>query len=63
MLCIDRIGLSAQMRQHVVPTTGSALVPQRRDVDRGHNDTLTGTGGGLAQDAPLIIDDLAATRP
>src|SRR6516164_6405424 len=56
MLHVDRIDLGTQMRQHVVPTTGSALVPQRCDVNRCHDDTLTGTGGGLGQNAPVVID-------
>src|SRR5262245_53858889 len=63
MLCIDRIGLRSQMRQHVVSATGGALVPKCCDINWCHDDALTGPGSGLGEDSPVVIDDLTATRP
>src|ERR1041385_3752576 len=40
MLLVNRVGLRAQMRQHMVAAPGRPFVPQRANVDRGNHDPL-----------------------
>ena len=43
------VGFGAAVGQHVVAGAAVALGPQRRQVDRGHDDLLAGAGVGLGQ--------------
>ena len=58
MILIDGIGIGPQMREHVVTGARSALVPERGDVDRRHDNPLAGTGRCLREHAAVEVHDL-----
>src|ERR1051325_5944143 len=63
MSAVDRIGFSAQVREHVMAATCGALVSKRVDVYGRDDDALAGARARLCEDAPVEVYDLTAARP
>jgi hypothetical protein len=51
------------MREHLMAGARDPLVPQRRNIDRGDDNPLSGTRRGVSEQPPVEIDDLTAARP
>ena len=60
---IHRVGLGAQVRQHVVSPPRLTFVTHGGDVDRRDDDPLAGPGRGFGEQAAVEVDDLTAARP
>ena len=63
VLRVERIGLSTQMREHVMAATDGALMSQRRNVYWRHDDAFTWPRAGLRQNASIVINHLTASGP
>jgi len=60
---VDRVSLSAQVREHVMATPHLALMSQRRNIYWRHDDTFTWPGAGLGENSAVVIDHLTAAGP